>query len=91
MNVNKFGHHVHKKIKMDNTSLENIFDAQHKIIKHLGAPIDPNDCATKLYVDKIIDEKFSRLKLVEQTLVQLYSEINSLKKSIECVSRKLKK
>lgn len=77
---------------MDNNStLENIFDAQHKIIKHIGMPIDPNDCATKLYVDKIIDGILIRLKTVEQTLSQLNSEINSQKKVIDCVNRKIKK
>lgn len=91
MNVNKFGHHVHKKLKMDSSALENIFDAQHKIIKHVGTPIDPNDCATKLYVDKFLDGLYIRLKTVEETLLQLKSEINSLKRNIEGVSRKFKK
>lgn len=100
MNVDKFGHHVLKRSKMNNyfdpsTALidpgDGKFDAKNKIIKHIGNPIDSKDCVTKQYVDGHIENIYLKVKSINQTLVQLGSEINSLKQGLDSISSKNRK
>lgn len=98
MNVDKFGHHVLKKQKMNNykepslafINVTDCFDAKNKTIKHIGKPVDPEDCATKQYVDNTADIMLNKIKSIHQELTQLETEINSLQQSIESVSFKNK-
>lgn len=99
MNVDKFGQHVNKRQYL-NISIEDLFvlingayiDARNKIIKHAGSPKDPTDCATKQYVDNVLNNEISKnIKSINQTLNQVNSEINSLKQNIDSLSQKVKK
>lgn len=91
MNVNKFGHHVHK-IQSGNTpTLESIFDGQQKIIKRIGTPIDPNDCANKEYIDKLVEQLSKKIKSVNELAVQLSNDITSINKKIDCLGDKIKR
>lgn len=91
MNVDKFCHHIHKRIKADNstgytlTISENSFDAQNKIIKNLGKPNDLRDCATKEYVDTIKIEILKKIftkdhfdKLIDEHLKKIKNNSQSL-------------
>lgn len=91
MNVNKFGHHIHKRQKMRSSSLNNIFDAEYKIIKHIRAPVDPNDCATKEYVDNITNGFLKKFKTLDDLTALLNIEINSLKKNLDVAKQKINK
>lgn len=100
MNVDKFGLNVFKKQKCYHNDLSEppigitdngCLDARNKIIKHIGKPIDPQDCASKLYVDNAIQNLSSKLKSISQTLAQTEIEISSLKQSIESISQRSRK
>lgn len=62
MSVDKFGHHVYRKQKIEldltnlslfkNTGNANL-DAENKIIKHLKTPVDSQDAVNKEYVDQL--------------------------------------
>lgn len=59
MNVDKFYHHINKRIKTNNSTEQTLilsgngFDAQNKVIENVGKPTNACDCATKEYVDKM--------------------------------------
>lgn len=99
MNVDKFGHHVFKRQKV-NSCVEpymafmnfndNFIDAKNKAIKHLGKPIDSTDGVTKQYVDNRMEALFKKITTINQTLEQLDTEINCIKQSIESVSQRSK-
>lgn len=100
MNVDKFGVNVFKKQKCNNNNINDsligltdngCLDARNKIIKHIGKPIDPEDCATKRYVDDAVQSLSSQLKSMSQTLAQAGIEINSLKQNIESISQRTRK
>lgn len=100
MNVDKFGHHVFKRKKMDNHYLEppcitlrddGCLDAGKKVIKHIGKPTDPEDCVSKQYVDQTVESFSTKLKSISQALIQLDTEINTLKQALNSVSQKAKK
>lgn len=90
MNVDKFGHHLHKRI-INTKQLENTFDLQHKTLKHIGEPIDPADCATKQYVDKLLCELTKKIKAVEQLLSQLNNDVNKVDRKLDDIARKQKR
>lgn len=81
MNVDKFGHHIHKnkRFKCDVYSTECVldltydgqFDAKDKLIKNVQLQKDIQDCATKGYVDKLSDVFFKRLQTLEQSFTEL--------------------
>lgn len=100
MNVDKFGHHVFKRQKV-NRSLESpmaslldgpkdFIDFKNKIIRHIGKPINPEDGATKKYIDDAMQDMSKAIKSISQNLQQLDIEINSIKQSINAVAQKSK-
>lgn len=99
MNVDKFGHHVFKRTKV-NSYIEpymafinfndDFIDVKNKAIKHLGNPIDPADGVTKQYVDNMMEVMFKKITTINQTFEQLDTEIKSLKQSIDSASQRSK-
>lgn len=90
MNVDKFGHYLHKRKKIHDNSVllkymsDESLNADNKIIKNLRSPIDDADGATKAYVDESIANSFRAIKLLEQ----LVTEINIKLKSVETQLKK---
>lgn len=95
MNIDKFGHHVFKRQKMDSHSdylICSMTDGSlNKLLKNIVNPVDAGDCVNKQYVDKNIESLEIKLKSINQNLTQIGSEINSIKQSIESVTQKIKK
>lgn len=86
MNVDKFGINLNKKRKM-----ENIIATHNLTANKLITSIHPSDCATKHYVDKLIENLTNKLKKINESLSQTNTEINSLKNKVDAFSHKLKK
>lgn len=95
MNVDKFGHHILKRSKVDSyvNSLNfnsGFIHARNKAIKHLGKPTDPTDSVTKEYVDHIVEAMSKKVTTLYQKLDQLEKEITSLKQNIDALCQKSK-
>lgn len=89
MNIDKFGHHVYKKRKMDITkplcvmqTNKDHLDAENKVIKNCGHPVDLNDSVTKKYVDEIEKNISKKITELSQILTQLSSQSNNTKSII---------
>lgn len=86
MNVDKFGHHIHKRQRFtdieQNCALKNIGDlnlsVQYKRLKHLKNPIDLYDAATKEYTDLAIADFWN--KNIPKVIDQITNKIEELKK-----------
>lgn len=87
MNVDKFGHHIHKNksfkhgvISTDcvlDITNDGQLDAKDKLIKNVQLPKDIQDCATKGYVDEFSHEFLRRLQLLEETFSEFHKIIES--------------
>lgn len=76
MNVDKFGHHIHKRMRLsevfdltDKTILKSPdghFNLQNNRLRGVTAPIDADDVANKGYVDQVIN------KLASKTEVEVF-------------------
>lgn len=99
MNVDKFGHHVNKKQKLNElpcfecgwkpTSDGNL-SAQFKILKNIQTPVDSHDSVTKEYVDKskaecskIYYDINKFTRDLSDRLVKLESQFESLKQKYD--------
>lgn len=98
MNVDKFGLHIFKKRnKCDHVEPilelrdDGNLNAKMKVIKNVRNPIDPQDCATKQYVDKAVNDTLMKIKSLNHSVLQLESEINSLKQAADSLSSKIRK
>lgn len=92
MNVDVFGHYLHKKPKIDDTVFINKcplnvlsdgnLDADNKIIKNLHTPVDFNDCVTKSYVDNSIKAYTNKITTVNDLITTLITRITHLENHI---------
>lgn len=87
MNVDKFGHHVFKKQKTYSqtdpsiANIENVcFDARQKKFKNVGIPTNPEDCATKQYVDESVQTLTDKLDVNIKSINQTVSHLNPVTK-----------
>lgn len=81
MNIDKFGHHVHKRLRLseyintlDDSLIKNEsgdFDLRSSKLKGLSAPDKDDEAVNKAYMDKAIQELRNEIKNVN-TRVQLY-------------------
>lgn len=93
MNVDVFGHFLHKKPKIDDTVFINKcplnvlsdgnLDADNKIIRNLHMPVDFNDCATKSYVDSTIKAYANKITTLNDLVTKLITRITHLENHIE--------
>jgi hypothetical protein len=73
MNIDKFGHHVHKRLRVSQFSEFNDkallrtengdFDLQTSRLKGVAFPELPNDAVNKQYVDHLIQNNYEKKKL----------------------------
>jgi hypothetical protein len=92
MNIDKFGHHVHKRLRVSEFSELNDkallrtengdFDLQTSRLKGVACPELPNDAVNKQYVDQLFHNIYEKKKLDS-----LFEIINS---QILLLSRQLK-
>lgn len=90
MNVDKFGHHVHKRLRLSSEKIDGQlvlvrfqngdYDFHTANLKGVKAPIDSNDAVNKEYVDSKL-EKYC-------TLQQMYREISNLRANLLLVLNK---
>lgn len=92
MNVDKFGHHIYRKRKIENCCLKNTndynFDAENKIIKNIGNPIDIHDSVPKKYVDDIQRKLLERINELNEIVTQQTSQINVIKQQTLSIKKK---
>lgn len=84
MNVDKFGHHVHKRLRFSSEKIDGQlvlvrfengdYDFHTANLKGVKTPIDSNDAVNKEYVDREL-EKYC-------TLQQMQREISNLRASL---------
>lgn len=106
MNVDKFGHHLHKSKRfkpetpvfvycnLNYTSDKNL-DAQNKVIKNIQTPINENDAVNKEYVDKSLESLNSNLQLMkfdkfEQVIEICNKKIKACENNTQQLTLKLK-
>lgn len=87
MNVDKFGHHVHKRLRLsevgeikDNALLRTEngdFDLQSSRLKGVVIPVSPDDAVNKQYVDHIALNTYDKIKL-ESMFQTINSHISQL-------------
>lgn len=87
MNVDKFGHYVHKKRKKEiiiecclKSTNDGNLDAQNKTIKNIASPINCYDCVTKKYVDELENNIKKKIAELNQMLKEITSQLNNTKK-----------
>lgn len=99
MNVDKFGHHMFKRQK-NSSQLDqrpiilmdaDCLDARNKIIKNVGLPTDPEDCATKKYVDELIEKLNNKIFMDIKSINQAITTSNNQNtpKNLACAVDKL--
>lgn len=80
MNVDKFGHHINKKIKFNNIYINGCikldqrgnFDVENKKISNLQQPSENNDATTKLYVDTLMNHYSNKIMETLRKEFQMY-------------------
>lgn len=84
MNIDKFGHHVHKRLRYSSEvprkalveSEIGVYDLQSKRLKGVRLPVYPDDIVNKEYVDKYVSQFYTKQEL-KQVLEILRKEIIS--------------
>lgn len=100
MNVDKFGHHVHKNKRIKNNLMvvecalkhlsDNNLDAQNKIIRNVKLPVYVTDSANKEYVDKSIEDIYKKIDNKNTTDKELlYKSLEKCLKAIQSTDKKL--
>lgn len=100
MNVDKFGHHVHKRLRLENSlfwpsnvltkSVEGEYNLQSSRLKGVKLPVSPDDAVNKEYVDqinKVIQTNLANLKLALKREVSRINEIEGKLVSIQEVQK----
>lgn len=89
MNVDKFGSNIFLREKNSDVKLAECIlkcttngniDLQTKILTNAGSPNDPNDCATKYYVDEAVATCRKVLKTLDKIIADVIDKINKLEK-----------
>lgn len=89
MNIDKFGHHVHRRSRLsefilvdtDNTLVKSEtgdYDLKSSKLKGLVSPDEEDEAVNKAYLDKIVEELRNEMKNIH-THVKLY--LNNLEKA----------
>lgn len=78
MNIDKFGHHVHKRLRHSSETPQRalvesdigVYDLQSKRLKGVRLPVSPDDIVNKEYVDKCMSQVYTKqeLRLVLEVL-----------------------
>lgn len=100
MNVDKFGHHIHKSKRIINNLIpascalkrlsDNNLDAQNKIIKNIKLPVCGTDSANKEYVDKSIEVIYKNINEKYSTDKELlYKSLENSHNTIQLLDKKL--
>lgn len=76
MNIDKFGHHVHKRLRQSQNK-EGDIDLHHARLKGLNSPRTSDEAVNKAYVDKLIKLTLTRQEFVDE-LAHLKKDIDSL-------------
>lgn len=88
MNVDKFGHHVHKRLRLDNSlflpsnaltkSAEGEYNLQLTRLKGVKLPLSPDDAVNKQYIDQINKSIQTNLANIILTQKRNESRINQI-------------
>lgn len=81
MNIDKFGHHVHKRLRQSDTT-EGDIDLHFARLKGLQLPKSTDEAANKAYVDQLIksvptkQEMYAELKKIKNEIDSLLTKFN---------------
>lgn len=91
MNIDKFGHHVHKRLRLSEVSEfknkallrsdNGDYDLQSSRLKGVADPSSPDDAANKQYVDRlarnIYDKKHldSLFEIINSQIIQIFNQL----------------
>lgn len=99
MNIDKFGHHVHKRLRvceffeLENKTLlrsdNGDFDLQSSRLKGVADPSLPNDAVNKHYVDQLVQNTFEKKKL-DSMFENINSQIEIINSQIQQLANQLK-
>lgn len=76
MNIDKFGHHVHKRLRQSG-NIEGDIDLRHARLKGLKLPRSSDEATNKAYVDQLIKSIPSRLEIYDD-LRKIQNQVDSL-------------
>lgn len=89
MNIDKFGHHVHKRLRLSNIldydekkifiTEEGDFDLQQKRLKGVKYPILADEVVNKEYVDEIINKYYTKQEVDNLILSVIKRELISFR------------
>lgn len=103
MNVDKFGHHVHKRLRIENSlflssntltkSAEGEYNLNLSRLKGVKLPVSPDDVVNKQYVDqinKVIQTNLTNIILTQKRNESRMNQIEGKLISIEEVQKLIK-
>lgn len=87
MNIDKFGHHVHKRLRLpevcelnDKTLLRTEngdFDLKSSRLKGVANPLSSDDAVNKQYIDELIQKYYEKTN-IDSLLETIYSRIRQI-------------
>lgn len=88
MNIDKFGHHVHKRLRVTEFNDKALlrtenddFDLQSSRLRGVNSPVLPSDAVNKKYVDQLLRNTYEKKK-IDALFEIINSQINHLSRQL---------